>query len=191
MVPFMIFAIKKQQEKPMFSAAITLLALALALLWILPLGFWSLVLSVVLFFTAFNYLEATMPSILSRIAPAGVKGSVMGIYSSSQFLGAFVGGIVGGYIASKFGEQTIFLAMALVTVIWLLLSFGMQPLKKSKSFSFAVNITSEAQAEKMAEQLINMPGVIEATLVHTEAVAYLKVDDKVVDLVAIKALLKS
>jgi len=44
-----------------------------------------------MFFTAFNYLEATMPSILSRIAPAGVKGSAMGIYSSSQFLGAFTG----------------------------------------------------------------------------------------------------
>ncbi len=174
----------------MFSAAITLLAIALFLLWLLPSGFWSLVLSVVLFFTAFNYLEATMPSILSRIAPAGVKGSAMGIYSSSQFLGAFVGGILGGYIASQYGEQTIFLVMTIVTVIWLGLSFGMQSLKKSKSFSFATNITCEDQADKMAEQLINMPGVIEATLVHTEAVAYLKVDVKTVDLLAIKALLQ-
>ncbi len=190
MVPFMIFAIKKQKENLMFSAAIALFSLALFLLWLLPSGFWSLVLSVVIFFTAFNYLEATMPSILSRIAPAGVKGSVMGVYSSSQFLGAFVGGIVGGYIASQYGENTIFLVMALSSVIWLVLSFGMQPLKKSKSFSFATNITCEEQAEQMAEQLINMPGVIEATLVHTEAVAYLKVDDKKVDLLAVKALLQ-
>ena len=190
MVPFMIFAIKKQKEKPMFSAAIALLALALFSLWILPLGIWSLVLSVVLFFTAFNYLEATMPSILSRIAPAGLKGSVMGVYSSSQFLGAFVGGIVGGYIASQYGENTIFLVMAVVALIWLLISFGMKPLKKSKSFSFATNISGEEEAEKMAEQLINMPGVIEATLVHTEAVAYLKVDEKTVDLLAVKALLQ-
>lgn len=186
----MIFAIKKQKENPMFSAAIALLALALFSLWLLPTGIWSLVLSVVLFFTAFNYLEATMPSILSRIAPAGVKGSVMGVYSSSQFLGAFVGGIVGGYIASQYGEQTIFLVMAIVTLIWLAVSFGMQPLKKSKSFSFATSITGEEEAEQMAEQLINMPGVIEATLVHTEAVAYLKVDEKTVDLLAVKALLQ-
>ena len=199
MVPFMIFAMKKQQEKPMFSAAVALLSLALFLLWLLPTGLWSLVLSVVLFFTAFNYLEATMPSILSRIAPAGVKGSVMGIYSSSQFLGAFVGGIVGGFVASSYGENTIFLVMALASLLWLVLSFGMKKLKKSKSFSFATNISCEVKADEIAELLINMPGVIEATLVHDDVgnssdksstIAYLKVDDKVVDLLAVKALLQ-
>ena len=199
MVPFMIFAMKKQQEKPMFSAAVALLSLALFLLWLLPTGLWSLVLSVVLFFTAFNYLEATMPSILSRIAPAGVKGSVMGIYSSSQFLGAFVGGIVGGFVASSYGENTIFLVMALASLLWLVLSFGMKKLKKSKSFSFATNISCEVKADEIAELLINMPGVIEATLVRDDVgnssdksstIAYLKVDDKVVDLLAVKALLQ-
>jgi len=189
MVPFMIIAIKKQQENPMFSAAVGLLTLALFSLWLLPTGFWSLILSVVLFFTAFNYLEATMPSILSRIAPAGLKGSVMGVYSSSQFLGAFVGGILGGFIASQYGEQSIFLVMAVASLMWLLLTLGMQQLKKSKSFSFATNITCEEQADEVAEQLINMPGVIEATLMPTESVAYLKVDDKTVDLLAVKALL--
>lgn len=191
MVPFMIIAIKKQKEKAMFSAAVTLFALSLFLLWLLPMGLGSLIFSIVLFFTAFNYLEATMPSILSRIAPAGVKGSVMGIYSSSQFLGAFVGGIIGGFIASQYSEQMIFLAMALASVIWLLLTFGMQQLKKSKSFSFATTITCEERADEIAELLINMPGVIEATLVHTEAVAYLKVDDKTANLAEIKALLQS
>ena len=199
MVPFMIFAMKKQQEKPMFSAAVALLSLALFLLWLLPTGLWSLVLSVVLFFTAFNYLEATMPSILSRIAPAGVKGSVMGIYSSSQFLGAFVGGIVGGFVASSYGENTIFLVMALASLLWLVLSFGMKKLKKSKSFSFATNISCEVKADEIAELLINMPGVIEATLVRDDVgnssdksstIAYIKVDDKVVDLLAVKALLQ-
>ncbi|OUR60893.1 MFS transporter [Colwellia sp. 39_35_sub15_T18] len=200
MVPFMIFAIKKQQEKQMFSASIALLTSALFLLWILPSSFWSLVLTVVLFFTAFNYLEATMPSILSRLAPAGVKGSVMGIYSSSQFLGAFVGGILGGFIASRYGEQTIFLAMALICLVWLGLSFGMQKLQKSKSFSFATNINGEEKASEIAELLINMPGVIEATLVHDEladgssaksaVVAYLKVDEKTVNLQAVKTMLQ-
>ena len=196
MVPFMIIAMKKQQEKPMFSAAVALLSVALLLLWLLPTGFWSLILSVVLFFTAFNYLEATMPSILSRLAPAGVKGSVMGIYSSSQFLGAFVGGLVGGFVASRYGEQHIFLVMAIASFSWLILSFGMQKLKKSKSFSFATRIDCEEKAEEVAELLISMPGVIEAILVREEtsekgeAVAYLKVDDKLVDLSAIKALLQ-
>ena len=189
MVPFMIFAIKKQKEKLMFSSAITLLTIALLLLWYVPDGFWSLVILVTLFFVAFNYLEATMPSILSRIAPAGVKGSVMGIYSSSQFLGAFCGGLIGGAIVSEFGDKVVFLVMALFSLAWLFLSLGMQTLKKSKSYSFATTITSEDDAESAAEQISAMAGVHEATIVHSESVAYLKVDDKIVDLQAIKRLL--
>ncbi len=189
MVPFMIAGIKKQKETQMFSSMVLLLALALFLLWMLPLGFWTLVLLIVMFFTAFNYLEATMPSILSRLAPAGVKGSVMGIYSSSQFLGAFAGGVVGGAIATRFDEQVIFLAMALLCVLWFIGTLGMQPLKKSKSFSFSTSLESEEQADVVAEHLINMPGVLEATLVYQESVAYLKIDEKVADITNIKAIL--
>ena len=189
MVPFMIFAIKKQKEKQMLSASVLLLTLALFLLWYLPTSFTGLVITVIMFFTAFNYLEATMPSILSRLAPAGVKGSVMGIYSSSQFLGAFSGGVLGGAIASRFGEQSIFLVMAVISCIWLIISLGMSPLKKSKNLSFTINVENEKKAGEVAEQLINMPGVIEATVVFTEAIAYLKVDEKIVNITKIKSLL--
>lgn len=191
MVPFMIMAIKKQKEKQMFSAAVALLTTALLLLWYLPTSLTTLVVLVMMFFTAFNYLEATMPSILSRIAPAGVKGSVMGIYSSSQFLGAFAGGMLGGFIAGEFGEQTIFVVMSAFGLVWLLLTFGMKPLKKSKAYSLTTNIVSDEKAREVAQKLSEMPGVIEATIMHDEAVAYLKVDDKLVDLPGIKSLLNS
>ena len=88
--------------------------------------------------------------------------------------------------------------MAIVSLIWLVLSFGMKKLKKSKSFSFATNISGDDKANEIAELLINMPGVIEATLMHDDVghnseksavVAYLKVDEKIVDLLAVKALL--
>jgi len=190
MVPFMIFAIRKQKEKQMFSTAVLLFSLSLVFLWYIPLTLTSLIVLIVMFFTAFNYLEATMPSILSRIAPAGVKGSVMGIYSSSQFMGAFVGGVLGGAIASNFGEQMIFLVMACMGLLWFIASAGMKPLKKSKSYSFKTTINCEQQADKIADELINLPGVIEATLVHSESVAYLKIDDKTADIQQIKALLK-
>jgi len=190
MVPFMIYAIRKQKEKQMFSSAVLLFSLALLLFWYLDSNFMSLVILVLLFFTAFNYLEATMPSILSRIAPAGVKGSVMGIYSSSQFMGAFAGGVLGGAIASRFGENMIFLVMACMGLLWFIAASGMKPLKKSKSYSFSTTIDCEEKAEEVAEQLINMPGVVEATLVHSESIAYLKVDDKLADMSLIKSLLK-
>jgi len=190
MVPFMIVAIKKQKEKQMFSSAVLLFSFTLLLLWYLPQSLMSIVISIVLFFTAFNYLEATMPSILSRIAPAGVKGSVMGVYSSSQFMGAFAGGLIGGAIATSFGEQMIFLVMACSGLLWFIAATGMKPLKKSKSYSFKTTIDCEETAEQVASELINLPGVIEATLVHTESVAYLKIDDKVADFNQIKGLLK-
>ena len=132
-----------------------------------------------------------MPSILSRLAPAGVKGSVMGAYSSSQFMGAFTGGLLGGAIASHYGPQMIFLAMAAFSLVWFGFAMSMQQLKKSKSYSLTTDITCEERADEVAEHLAAMPGVIEATLVHTEAVAYIKIDDKVADIQEIKLLLKS
>ncbi len=197
MVPFMIFAIQKQKETQMFTASVVLLCVALLMLWLLPLGLGTLILSTVLFFTAFNYLEATMPSILSRIAPAGVKGTVMGLYASSQFFGAFVGGVLGGVLATTFGEQSIFLVMTIICALWVILSLGMPPLRKSKSYSFDTNITSSEQAEQVAEVLANMPGIIEATIMSdnerinkSKQVAYLKVDINLVDFEEVRAALK-
>ncbi|NMP31852.1 MFS transporter [Thalassotalea sp. M1531] len=190
MVPFMIFAIKKQKEKEMFMAAITLLAIALIMFATLPNDLSTLVALVMMFFVAFNYLEATMPSILSRIAPAGVKGSAMGIFSSSQFMGAFFGGAIGGWLANDFDQNMVFMVMAGAVVIWLMLAKGMKRHAKSKSFSFKTAFESEQDADVAAEKLINMPGVVEATLVYSEAVAYLKLDDKVADINEIKSLLQ-
>ncbi|MCH2058076.1 MAG: MFS transporter [Thalassotalea sp.] len=190
MVPFMIFAIKKQKEKEMFIAAVALLAISLLLFALLPNQVIFLVVLILLFFVAFNYLEATMPSILSRIAPAGVKGSAMGIFSSSQFLGAFAGGAIGGWLASQYDAGFVFIFMALIVGLWLVAALGMKRHAKSKSFSFSAHFSSEEQADEVAEKLIAMPGVVEATLVYSEAVAYLKLDEKVADIAEIKALLK-
>jgi len=189
MVPFMIIGIKKQKEKEMFIGAVAILVVTLVMFAQLPNQLTSLVVLIVIFFAAFNYLEATMPSMLSRIAPAGVKGSAMGVFSSSQFLGAFIGGALGGALASDIGESGVFLVMAIFTMIWLLLALSMKRQSKSKSFSFSTSFDNEDQANDAAEQLIKMPGVVEATLVHTEAVAYLKLDDKIADIPAIKRLL--
>jgi len=189
MLPFMIIGMKKQIENKMFSIIVLLLTISLFLLWFVGHNFWALAGVMFGFFVAFNYLEATMPAFLSRIAPAGLKGTAMGMYSSSQFFGAFLGGALGGIIESVFPEQDVFLVMAIVALLWFVVTLTMKPLKKSKSYSFAFNLKDESDIEEMAEKIINMPGVYEATLVFEEAVAYLKVDEKKVDLDKIKALL--
>ena len=191
MVPLMIYGLKKQKEKQVFILSISLMIIAMLLLFTASHSLTMLVVCLLLFFVAFNYLEASMPSILSRLAPAGVKGSAMGIYSSSQFFGAFLGGAIGGLIASIWSEQAIYLVMASVLAVWLLLSLTMAPLVKSKSYSLAVNTNNEQQTQTLASQISELPGVLEATLVHEEAVAYLKIDEQQADLAQIKALLQA
>ena len=130
-----------------------------------------------------------MPAFLSRIAPAGLKGTAMGMYSSSQFFGAFLGGVLGGVIESNFPDHDVFLTMAVVALIWFVVTLTMKPLKKSKSLSIAMALTDEQVVDNIAEKIINMKGVFEATLVASEGIAYLKVDEKIADLAQIKTLL--
>ncbi len=190
MVPFMIWAIKKQKEKLVFCSAILLMTISLLLLWQSHDDLFLMVLFVMLFFTAFNYLEATMPSTLSRIAPAGEKGSAMGMYSSSQFFGAFFGGLLGGVVQSYFDGATIFLVCAIALIGWYVLALGMTEVRKSKSLSFKVNFNDEAHAVSLAEQLSTVPGVVESTIVYSDSVAYLKIDDKLIDMTQLKAILR-
>lgn len=189
MVPFMIWAIKKQKEKLVFCSAIVLMTISVSLLWLRHDDLVLMITFVVMFFTAFNYLEATMPSTLSRIAPAGEKGSAMGMYSSSQFFGAFIGGVLGGVVQTYFDGATVFLFCALSLVIWFMFALGMGDVKKSKSISFNVNFNDEAHAQELAATLAKTPGIIESTIVYSEAVAYLKIDDKVIDIEKLRSIL--
>ncbi|WP_371379726.1 MFS transporter [Thalassotalea aquiviva] len=188
MVPFMIWAIKKDKEKQVFCAAILLMMASLLLLWQFHLSVFSMAAFVVLFFIAFNYLEATMPANLSRISPAGQKGTAMGVYSSSQFFGAFAGGLCGGIMQSYFARHDVFLFCFLILATWYLLALGMQKIQRSKSLSFSVVFANEEEAKSLASKLNSFPGVVESTIVFADNVAYVKIDDKQVDIKQLKAL---
>jgi predicted MFS family arabinose efflux permease len=71
------------------------------------------------FFSAFNLLEAALPSLVSQLAPGPMRGAAMGAYSTSQFLGAFVGGAVGGIALGRLGVDGVFLCAAALTLVWL------------------------------------------------------------------------
>jgi predicted MFS family arabinose efflux permease len=80
------------------------------------------------FFVAFNVLEALLPSLVSRLAPAEGRGVAIGVYNTTQTLGVFFGGLLGGWIASRFGTTVVFVACAVLVVLWLLVALGMRPL---------------------------------------------------------------
>ncbi|MBB1275837.1 MFS transporter [Pseudoalteromonas sp. SR43-3] len=182
MLPIMIVAIKKEKEKQAFIGSVALLTISMLAMSVWVNSVVGIAVCMLLYFVAFNFLEATMPALVSRIAPASQKGSAMGGYSSSQFLGAFLGGMLGGYVAQTTTTQAVFAAAALVGLIWLIIAWKMQVPPKSKVISLMTKLDSEEHAQTLASQLVALPGVIEATVVRDESRSYLKINDKEFDL---------
>lgn len=126
MVPFIIIAEKQGKIKQVFLAAIGALITAQLMLYLFIESLWGLTFSLLLFFVAFNLLEATLPSLVSKTAPRRVKGTAMGVYSSAQFSGAFFGGLLGGIIHQNYGLAAVFIMGVVLTTVWLLGALGMQ-----------------------------------------------------------------
>ncbi len=124
-VPFIIYAEVKRKMKRVFLLCVAILLIAEIVLWGAGGYFWELVAGVQLFFLAFNLLEALLPSLISKESPAGYKGTAMGVYSTSQFLGVAIGGALGGWVDGFFDSQTVFLLGALLAMLWLLVASTM------------------------------------------------------------------
>lgn len=127
MVPAVIVAERRNLMKPVFNAAVGLLALVQFGLWLVGDGLIPLALLLTLFFVAFNVLEATQPSWISRIAPAHAKGTALGVYNTLQSVGLFLGGLLGGWLGQRFGAGAVSLFCGVLALAWLVLSTSMNP----------------------------------------------------------------
>lgn len=125
MVPAIIAAERKDKMRPVFLAAVGLLAVVQIGLYVLHDNLWLLALWLLLFFVAFNVLEATLPSLVSRTAPPAAKGAALGVYNTTQAIGLFIGGAAGGYIAQHFSDNAVFAACAGLALIWLVVAATM------------------------------------------------------------------
>lgn len=125
-IPFIILAEKQRRLKPYFLGAIAVLGCAELLLWIFANNLLISAVSLLLFFAAFSLLEAFLPSLVSRSAPPSRKGTALGIYSSSQFLGIFVGGLTGGWLFGAFGLTNVYFFCVVLTGLWFVIAFGMK-----------------------------------------------------------------
>lgn len=190
MVPMIIIAAKKGVEKPMFLAAIVMVTLA-SFAMMLSESLWPLVLTVFIFFIGFNFLEASLPAHVSRLAPAGQKGTAMGVYSSSQFLGAFLGGVSGGYIVGEFGFVYLFAANGVIALLWLIMALGMKLPPSSKRVSMQFDATNDVDFQHTIDKLSACEGVLEATLVEDESRIYLKVNKSGYDQQSVSQLVAS
>jgi MFS family permease len=126
MVPLIVAANRGGKLKAVFVGVIVLLVLAQLVLASAGHAFWVVVLGMVAFFTAFNVLEATLPSLISRVAPPDAKGTALGIYSSIQFLGPALGASAAGYLLQHHGAHAVFAFGIALTVLWLVVALPMR-----------------------------------------------------------------
>ena len=190
MVPPIIIAEKKAKMKQVFMGAIALAALGQLSLMLLQHSVWGVALALLLFFTAFNVLEATLPSMISKIAPLAAKGTAMGVYSSVQFLGAFFGAIMGGFLMHYFGGNTVFVFAIFLLLLWLLVASTMQPPAAVRTRMYHLEEMTGAQGVLLQQQLAKLQGVREVMVVAAENIACLKVEMSGFDEAAVENLVK-
>ncbi len=176
MVPFVIIAEKRRRMRTVFLGAIAALGLAQALFWGLGHHLWGLVAGLLAFFTAFNVLEATLPSWISKIAPVQAKGTAMGVYSSSQFVGAFFGGLLGGWMHHHLGVGGVYLFGLGAALVWLALAAGLSDPRYLSNELLPVGALDPREAADLEQALRRVPGVMEAVVETDEGTAYLKVN---------------
>ena len=188
MLPFIIIAEKHRHMKGVFTGAVGVLIVAELMMARLANHLPGLIIGLLVFFTAFNLLEASLPSLVSKEAPPDAKGTAMGIYSTSQFLGIFVGGALGGWVQQHFGIDGVFVFGALAALLWLGLAVTMREPRYLSSYLLHVGDCRADQAEALARRLAAVPGVAEAVVACDEGTAYLKVDRRQLDEEALLAL---
>jgi MFS family permease len=181
MVPAIIVAEKYRRMKGVFIGAVMTLVASQIMLFYGSGDVFVLLAALIVFFSAFNVMEASLPSLISKVAPPDVKGTAMGVYSSLQFLGIFVGGVIGGMAHQHGGSPGVFVLTTVLAVIWLIAAAGMAQPSYLTTRLVPIAENKLSGAADLAAKLRQVPGVAEAVIIAEEGVAYLKVDTKTFD----------
>ncbi|GMQ76138.1 MAG: MFS transporter [Gammaproteobacteria bacterium] len=187
MAPLIMYADRHNQIKRVFLISIVLLLLSQIGLYGFLDVWWLVVLSMILYFTGFTALEASLPSLISRLAPSELKGTALGVYSTAQYLGAFLGGVSGGWLYGNFGISSVFAVSGGLCAVWLLVSAGMRNPLPLSTHLLDLGEVSEQMCDDLTTRLLAIAGVAEAVVVAEDGIAYLKVDRKRLDREALRA----
>jgi predicted MFS family arabinose efflux permease len=180
MVPAIIVAEKYRHMKGVFVASVAALLVSQVMFYFCVNNFYALLLAITVFFSAFNIMEATLPSLITKAAPPDAKGTAIGVYSSLQFLGIFVGGVVGGWAHQAGGIAAVFILTTVIALLWLLAAATMKPPSYLTTRLLPIG-EGRADLAGLAAKLRQVPGVAEAVVIAEENLAYLKVDSKSFD----------
>ncbi|HEU5175984.1 MAG TPA: MFS transporter [Burkholderiales bacterium] len=177
MIPAVLYADRRNSAKPVLLASVVLLLAAEAAFAAFDRGLFAIAALMLAFFVAFNVLEAILPSLVSRIAPAQGRGVAIGVYNTTQTLGVFFGGLIGGWVASHQGATGVFTVCAVLVAVWFAIAVGMRPPGKPVNAfsSLTFSIESGVNLDGLREALAGVRGVHEAEVVAAERIARLKV----------------
>lgn len=187
-VPVMIYAEKHRRMKRVFMSSIAILLLSELLLWLSGGNSWVIIGGMQLFLAAFNVMESILPSWISKESPEDYRGAIMGVYSTSQFIGVAIGGSLGGWLYDIKGEHLIFIFGIWLTVFWFLISSTMK--EPTYVSSLKIKVPSLLIKDSSIQYYIEgLPGVVKAKIVPEEMSAYITVDLKYTSREQLEALI--
>ena len=181
MVPAIIVAEKYRRMKAVFVGAVAALAASQFMLVAGKDNVYVLLAAITLFFAGFNVMEASLPSLVTKTAPPAAKGTATGIYSSLQFFGIFIGGVVGGWVNQSVGSGGVFAMSGGIALIWLLIAATMRQPSYLTTRLMRIEDGRAVDAVELAARLRRVPGVAEAVVIAEEQIAYLKIDSRAFD----------
>ena len=181
MVPLIIQAESRDRMKPIFAGAVATLVLVQIGFMNFHEGFWALFFLLLIFFTAFNLLEASLPSLVVKLAPADKKGTASGVYSTSQFLGAAVGGVLGGYFYQYYGYNGVFIFSMVIGTLWFFAAVTMQKPLPLSIASVPLYDIAQSEVEALQQTLLAYDGVYEVVVLPKENRVFFKVDRKLIN----------
>lgn len=188
MLPAIIVAEKYRRMKGVFVTSVLALVISQTMLYFGAHNLVVLLAALIVFFSAFNVMEASLPSLITKAAPADAKGTAMGLYSSLQFLGIFAGGVVGGLVHQRVGTSEVFVLTATLALVWFIAAATMAQPSYLTTRLLPIARGRVGDAETLAAKLRQVPGVVEVVVVPDEKLAYLKVDSKFFDAARAAAL---
>ena len=175
-VPLVIIADRDNRSRLIMLFGIVLLGAALAGIAGAPAGEVVLIGCMVVYFTGFNALEASLPAMVSRVAPMRARGAALGVYSTLQYLGAFIGGVGGGWLLGAGGERAVLAACAGLCAGWVLIAAGLRQPRRLSVEQMRIDVGGRESVDDLTARLLAVPGVIEAVIVAEEDIAWLRVD---------------
>lgn len=179
-IPFIIMAEAKRKMRQVFIMAMFLIALGLVVVALVVESLYGIMVGLAIFFIGFNLMEAMIPSWLSKQAPITVKNTVMGVSSSSQFLGAFAGGSLGGFLLTQ-PTAVAWYICAGVALLAVIFSVGISHPPYLSSLTASIpkdNVTANSTntVSLWQEQILQIAGVEDMVLLPSDGVAYIKID---------------